>query len=103
MLRLPATGEGMAAPDGAELHFDGGPERPPEQALHLVRAYARRAPIELVARLVTVTGETVLLDAQGTTLARLVDDTVSVYSGPRDHPAVSRDRRVQRQRAAARR
>ena len=83
VLRLPATSEGMAAPDGAELHFDGGPERPPEQTLQLVRAYARRAPIELVARLVTVTGETVLLDAQGEVLARLVDDTVSVYSGPR--------------------
>ncbi|MFZ0178973.1 MAG: CHAD domain-containing protein [Candidatus Dormiibacterota bacterium] len=83
VLRLPATSEGMAAPDGAELHFEGAAERPPEQALHLVRAYARRAPVELVARLVTVTGETVLLDADGTVIARLVDDTVSVYSGPR--------------------
>ncbi|HVC42241.1 MAG TPA: CHAD domain-containing protein [Candidatus Saccharimonadales bacterium] len=83
VLQLPATSEGMAAPDGAELQFSGGPEHPPEPALHLVRAYARRAPIELVARLVTMTGETVLLDAQGTVLARLVDDTVSVYSGPR--------------------
>jgi CHAD domain-containing protein len=83
MLRLASTGEGMAAPDGAELHFDGAAERPPQAALHLVRAYARRAPIELVARLVTVTAETVLLDAQGAVLARLVDDTVSVYSGPR--------------------
>jgi CHAD domain-containing protein len=83
VLRLPATSEGMTAPDGAELHFDGGPDRPPEPVLHLVRAYARRAPIELVARLVTVTAETALLDAQGAVLARLVDDTVSVYSGPR--------------------
>jgi CHAD domain-containing protein len=83
VLRLPATSEGVAAPDGAELHFDGGPEHPPGQALQLVRAYARWAPVELVARLVTVTAETVLLDALGTVLARLVDDTVSVYSGPR--------------------
>jgi CHAD domain-containing protein len=83
VLRLPATGDGMAAPDGAELRFDGGPERPPEQALHLVRAYARQVPVELVARLVKVTGETVLLDGQGTVLGRLVDDTVSVYAGPR--------------------
>ena len=83
VLRLPATSEGMAAPDGAELHFEGGPERPPERALHLVRAYARRAPVELVARLVTVTAETVLLDAQRAVLARLVDNSVSVYSGPR--------------------
>ena len=65
VLRLPATSEGMASPDGAELHFDGGPEHPPEQVLHLVRVYARHAPVELVARLVTVTGETVLLDAAG--------------------------------------
>jgi len=83
VLRLPATSEGMAAPDGAELHFEGAAERPPEQALHLVRVYARRAPVELVARLVTVTGETVLLDVDGAVIARLVDDTVSVYSGPR--------------------
>lgn len=83
VLRLPATSEGMTARDGAELHFDGAPDRPPEQALNLVRVYARRAPIELVARLVTVTGETVLLDAQGSVLTRLVDNTVSVYSGPR--------------------
>jgi len=83
VLRLPATSEGMASPDGAELHFDGGPEHPPEQVLHLVRVYARHAPVELVARLVTVTGETVLLDAAGAVIARTVDDTVSVYSGPR--------------------
>jgi CHAD domain-containing protein len=83
VLRLPATSEGMAAPDGAELHFEGGPEHPPEDALRLVRVYARRAPVELVARLVTVTAETVLLDAPGTARARIVDDTVSVYSGPR--------------------
>jgi CHAD domain-containing protein len=83
VLRLPPTSEGLAAPDGAELRFDGRPEHPPEQALHLVRAYARRAPVELVARLVTMTAETLLLDARGDVIARLVDDTVSVYSGPR--------------------
>ncbi len=83
VLRLPATSEGMAAPDGAELQFDGAPERPPESVLHLVRAYSRRAPIEMVARLVTMTADTVLLDAHGAVLARLVDDTVAVYSGPR--------------------
>jgi CHAD domain-containing protein len=83
VLRLPATSEGMAAPDGAELHFDGGAERPPEQARNLVRAYARHVPLEPLARLVTVTAETVLLDAEGAVLARLVDNTVSVYAGPR--------------------
>ena len=83
VLRLPSTSEGMAAPDGAELRFDGAADRPPDQALHLVRVYARHAPVELVARLVTVTVETALLDLVGTVLARLVDDTVSVYSGPR--------------------
>ncbi|MFZ2032887.1 MAG: hypothetical protein WAW53_03935, partial [Candidatus Dormiibacterota bacterium] len=41
VLRLPSTAEGMAAPDGAELGFDGAPDRPPDQALQLVRVYAR--------------------------------------------------------------
>jgi CHAD domain-containing protein len=83
VLRLPATSEGMAAPDGAELHFDGSAEHPPVPALDLVRVYARHEPVELVARLVTATEQTSLLDAGGGVLARLVDDTVSVYSGPR--------------------
>ena len=83
VLRLPATSEGMTAPDGAELRFEGGAERPPEAAMHLVRAYARHAPVVLVARLVTLTGDTVLIDAAGGEAARLVDATVSVYSGAR--------------------
>jgi hypothetical protein len=74
VLRLPATSEGMAAPDGAELHFDGGSERPPGQALDLVRAYARHEHVELVARLVTATEQTSLLDADGLAVARLVDE-----------------------------
>jgi CHAD domain-containing protein len=83
VLRLPATAEGMAAPDGAELRFDGGAAGPPDEVLHLVRAYSRHAPVELVARLVTLTADTVLLDDAGGQLARLVDATVSVYSGSR--------------------
>jgi CHAD domain-containing protein len=83
VLRLPATSEGMTAPDGAELHFEGTADRPPDAAMHLVRAYARHAPVVLVARLVTLTADTVLLDAEGARLARLVDATVSVYSGAR--------------------
>jgi CHAD domain-containing protein len=83
VLRLPPTGEGMAAPDGAELHFDGGAEHPPDHALDLVRVYARHEPVELVARLVTATEQTSLLDGEGAVLAQLVDDTISVYSGPR--------------------
>lgn len=82
-LRLPATAEGMTAPDGADLRFGDAADDPPDEALQLVRAYARQAPVELVARLVTLTTETVLLDEQGGTLARLVDATVSVYSGAR--------------------
>jgi len=82
-LRLPPTSEGMTAPDGAELHFRGGGDKPPDEALLLVRAYARQAPVELVARLVTLTGETVVLDQGGDQLAHMVDATVSVYSGPR--------------------
>ncbi len=83
VLRLPATAEGMTAGDGAELRFAGPPDSPPSDALSLVRVYARHAPIELVARLVTQTSDTVLLDADGHELASAVDATVSVYSGPR--------------------
>jgi CHAD domain-containing protein len=83
ILRLPGTSEGMTAPDGAELHFDGDADRPPDEALQLVRAYARHSPVELVARLVTVTAEAVLLDEDGGSLAHIVDATVSVYSGTR--------------------
>jgi CHAD domain-containing protein len=83
VLRLPATAEGMAAPDGAELHFDGDAGGPPDEALQLVRAYARHAPVELVARLVTLTGDTLLIDEVGSQLARVVDATISVYSGSR--------------------
>jgi CHAD domain-containing protein len=83
MLRLPPTAEGMTAPDGAELRFDGDAVGPPEEVLHLVRAYSRHAPLELVARLVTLTGETVLLDEAGNQLSHMMDSTVSVYSGAR--------------------
>jgi CHAD domain-containing protein len=83
VLRLPPTSEGMAAPNGAELHFDGDAGRPPDDVLYLVRAYARLAPVELVARLVTLTGGTVLIDDAGSPLARVVDATISVYSGAR--------------------
>jgi len=83
VLRLPATSEGMTAPDGAELHFEGPADRPPDAVMHLVRAYARHAQVVLVARLVTLTADTVLLDAEGGRLARLLDATVSVYSGAR--------------------
>jgi CHAD domain-containing protein len=83
VLRLPATAEGMAAPDGAELHVEGDAGGPPDEVLHLVRAYARQAPVEQVARLVTLSGDTVLLDGGGNRLARVVDATISVYSGAR--------------------
>jgi CHAD domain-containing protein len=83
VLRLPATAEGMTAGDGAELRFAGPPDCPPEEALSLVRVYARHAPVELVARLVTVTADSFLFAADGHQLAHAVDATVSVYSGPR--------------------
>ena len=83
VLRLPATAEGMTAGDGAELRFSGPPDSPPEEALSLVRVYARHTPVELVARLVTLTADTSLLDSDGHELAHARDATVSVYSGPR--------------------
>src|SRR5439155_5269032 len=52
-------------------------------ALDLVRALARQEPLALVARLNTVRHRVVLRDADGTQLAELVDDEVSVLDGAR--------------------
>ncbi len=67
----------------SEIHFGGDPGDPPESALDLVRALARREPVALVARLNTVRHRVVLRDADGTQLAELVDDEVSVLDGAR--------------------
>ena len=67
----------------AEIHLGGDPGDPPDAAVDLVRALARRAPVALVARLNTVRHRVVLRDADGTQLAEVVDDEVSVLDGAR--------------------
>src|SRR5438445_3506524 len=53
----------------SELHLGGEMGDPPDAALDLVRAIARREPLELVARLNTVRHRVVLRDAGGAQLA----------------------------------
>lgn len=66
-----------------ELRFDGGPARPPGEAMDLLRAYVRSAPIRPAARLQTVRTTTRLRDDDGGALASIVDDEVSVLDGRR--------------------
>jgi CHAD domain-containing protein len=73
--------------DGAlersELTFPGGPKKPPDAALGVVRAYVRKADVVPVARLSTVRRRVRLNDAAGARLADVVDDEVSVRDGRR--------------------
>jgi CHAD domain-containing protein len=67
----------------SELHFEGSPRHPPAQALELVRAYTRSAPLEVVARMRTLRRTVELRDKWGTRVAEVVDDEVSVIDGHR--------------------
>jgi len=64
-----------------EIEVTGPPDAPPVAALDLVTALARGAPVECVGRLNTVRDRTLLLAADGTELAEVVDDEVSVLQG----------------------
>lgn len=82
------SGEGwtLYAPDPGgrfPMGFDGSARRPPEAAVALVRAYARRAPLQPVARLSTWRRTLPLLDEAGQTLLTVVDDEVSILQGRR--------------------
>jgi CHAD domain-containing protein len=98
----------------SELHLGGEPGDPPDTAVDLVHALARQAPLALVARLNTVRHRVLLRSSDGTQLAELVDDEVSVLDGARlaarfreleveftdDAPAELVDRIADRLRAA---
>ncbi len=77
-LRLP-----VPAGPGEPLTFEGPARRPPDAAVTLVRAYARRAPLQPMARLSTWRRQVPLLDEAGETLLIVVDDEVSVLQGRR--------------------
>ncbi|MFL5883825.1 MAG: CHAD domain-containing protein [Thermoleophilaceae bacterium] len=81
-VKLPSVGDSsmLARP---ELRFEGSPRHPPAEALDLLRAYVRRTPLEVVARLRTLRLTVELRDASGAKLAELVDDEVSVIDGHR--------------------
>jgi len=83
-LKLPTDD---AVPEGGlarhELGFNGGPGRVPAAAVQMVRAFSRSAPLGPVARLRTDRLRLELRDADGSALAELDDDEVSVLvSGP---------------------
>ncbi|HYM65934.1 MAG TPA: CYTH and CHAD domain-containing protein [Patescibacteria group bacterium] len=66
-----------------ELVFQGGPRKPPEGAVSVVRAYVRGSDLVPVARLSTLRRRVRLVDAAGARLAEVVDDEVSVRDGRR--------------------
>jgi CHAD domain-containing protein len=79
-VKLPSTTEGSLLERGEHL-FPGGPARPPEAAVDLVRAYVRTSSLAPVARLRTLRTTIRLASTDGRTLATLVDDEVSVLDG----------------------
>ncbi|HYM96820.1 MAG TPA: CYTH and CHAD domain-containing protein [Candidatus Sulfotelmatobacter sp.] len=86
-LKLPPIETSGPQPAGMlqrdELTFEGGPRKPPEAAVALVRAYVRKAELVPVARLSTLRRRVRLVDSNGIRLAEVVDDEVSVRDGRR--------------------
>lgn len=81
-VKLPEPGGGDVLVR-AEHTFAGPPGDPPADAVDLVRAYVRRAPLAAVVRLRTLRRRTVLRDATGARLGEVCDDEVSVLDGRR--------------------
>ena len=81
-LKLPATSQGPAL-TRRELEFPGDAGRPPDAAVALVIAYVRRASLVPVASLSTLRRRVQLKNREGTVLAEVVDDDVSVIQGLR--------------------
>lgn len=79
-LKLPAKAEGVALAR-QELFWPGKPGAIPAEVVHLVRATARAAPLEAVARLTTQRRRIELRDAHGERWAEVDDDVVSVMDG----------------------
>jgi len=67
----------------AEHVFPGTPKQPPSEAVDLVRAYVRSAALAPVARMRTVRRVLTVHAADGTALAELDDDDVSIIDGRR--------------------
>ncbi|HEY6608413.1 MAG TPA: CHAD domain-containing protein [Candidatus Limnocylindria bacterium] len=71
-----------SSPEPSELDFDDGGREPPAAALALVRALSRHAPLVVVANLRIKRRRTRLV-VEGTPVADVVDDEVSVIDGRR--------------------
>lgn len=66
-----------------EITFSGGPKKPPAAAVGLVRAYVRTSQLVPVARLSTIRRRVRMVGADGSKVAEIVDDEVSVRDGRR--------------------
>lgn len=78
-VKLPGTSD--VALVRTELHFDGPGGDPPPDAVDVVHALTRGAPLLLVAHVDTVRRTVVLRDDDGDAVAEAVDDAVSVHGG----------------------
>ncbi|HEY6378252.1 MAG TPA: CYTH and CHAD domain-containing protein [Candidatus Dormibacteraeota bacterium] len=65
------------------VHFTGPPSTPPPEAVGLLTAYVRSAPLRPVARLRTARRRVLLQTNEGRRLAEIDDDEVSVLDGRR--------------------
>jgi CHAD domain-containing protein/adenylate cyclase class IV len=81
-LKLPSASEGPAL-TRRELEFPGDASQPPDAAVALVIAYVRRASLVPVASLSTLRRRVQLKNREGTVLAEVDDDDVSVIQGLR--------------------
>jgi len=81
-LKLPADGDGPLLVRG-EHTFAGDAAHPAKEALDLARASIRTARLKPVTRLRTVRRRIQLLDGEGTLLAEVSDDEVSILPGRR--------------------
>ena len=81
-LKLPSSSEGPTL-TRRELEFPGDGNRLPDAAVALVIAYVRRATLVPVASLSTLRRRVQLTNREGTVLAEVVDDDVSVIQGLR--------------------
>ena len=78
-----------------EIVFDGEGGTPPPAAAELVRGFVRNAELHESVRMTTIRRRTGLHDADGTLLAGVVDDSVSVLNGEGARPASFRELEVE--------
>jgi CHAD domain-containing protein len=82
-VKLPSSEEGSLLVRSEHDFHGGDPRRPPAEAVDLLTAYVRGAPLAPVARLRTVRRGVELADELGRAVASVTDDEVSVMDGAR--------------------